>query len=111
MTIGQLPAIIYNYAESDPTKDDSDEEDNEKEGGKSKEKYKHSSAHKRKGDCSSEFVAAMAAGGRGFKIQCPISRGRSSLLQRSSPCRVGTIAYPASRLRTRLTTAARLQRS
>ena len=67
--MGQLLAIVYKYAESDATKDDSDEEDNEKSGGKNKGKAKHSSAHKRKGDGGSEFVAATTAGGRGFKSQ------------------------------------------
>ena len=78
--MGQLLAIVYKYAESDPTKDDSDEEDGEKKGGKSKGKYKHSSAHKRKGDCGSEFIAATMAGGRGFKDNAATSRGRSLLL-------------------------------
>ena len=42
MTMGQLLAIIYKYTELDPTKDNSDKEDDEKKGGKSKGKSKHS---------------------------------------------------------------------
>ena len=70
MTMRQLLAIVYKYAESDATKDDSDKEDDQKKGGKSKGKSKHSSAHKHKGECGSEFVATTTAGGHGFKSQC-----------------------------------------
>ena len=69
MTMGQLLAIVDKYAESDTTKEDSDEEDDDKKGGKNKGKPKHSSAHKRKGDCGSEFVASTVAAGRDFKSQ------------------------------------------
>ena len=71
MMMSQLLAIIHKYADSDVPKDDFEEEDNDKKGGKNKGKAKkRSNIQKRKGDGGSDLVAATSTGGCDFKSQC-----------------------------------------
>ena len=67
--MSQLMSLIAKYAEADSTKDDSEDEDNDKKGAKGKKKATPQN-NKCKGEGGSELVAnTFASGGRGLKSQ------------------------------------------
>ena len=69
MSMSELMAIIHKYAESDPMKDDSGEDEDRKTSKGRNGRGGSKSATKRKSDGGSELVAA-TANGRGFKSPC-----------------------------------------